>query len=64
MRKVNIGNDQAKWRNTLTEGIDYPHLCDKCGKFLTRKQMNIYLDFDWVVKDGARYEWLCEKCEK
>ena len=46
------------------EGIDYPHLCGKCGKFLSRDQMNIYLDFDWVVKDGVRYDWLCEKCEK
>ena len=49
--------------DTLTEGIDYPHLSDKCGQFLSRKQMNVYLDFDWVVKDGVRYDWLCEKCD-
>ena len=47
----------------LIEGIDYPHLCDKCGQFLSQKQMNIFFEFDWTVKDGIRYAWLCENCD-
>lgn len=43
------------------EGFDYPYICQKCGRFLSTKATNYCGDVDFIIIDGVRYTWLCEK---
>jgi|10_taG_2_1085330.scaffolds.fasta_scaffold00924_11 hypothetical protein len=44
------------------EGQHFPYLCQKCNKFVSKKQCDRCWNVDWIVVDNTSYEILCARC--
>jgi len=53
--------DEYLKTDKTVEGFDYPYLCQICGKFLSKEDVNYCGDADWLVVNGVRYSWVCDR---